>query len=103
MPIKEINELCSQFIAQLSPIKVYLFGSYTDGTNHSQSDLDFYIVVKDGSGNLADLTAEAYRSIRQLKRCPVDIIVGTESGFEERRAMPTIEGEVARKGVLLYG
>lgn len=103
MPTKEINELCSQFVAQLSPIKIYLFGSYAEGMNHDQSDLDFYIVVKDDSGNLADLTYEAYRSIRQLKRRSVDIIVGTESLFEERCAMPTIESEIARKGVLLYG
>ena len=103
MPTKEINELCIQFVSQLSPTKVYLFGSYADGTNHSQSDLDFYIIVKDDGRNLADLTSEAYRSIRQLKRRPVDIIVGTESRFEERRVMPTIENEVAQKGVLLYG
>ena len=103
MPTKEINELCKQFVSQLSPTKVYLFGSYADGTNHSQSDLDFYIIVKDDGRNLADLTSEAYRSIRQLKRRPVDIIVGTESRFEERRVMPTIENEVAQKGVLLYG
>ena len=103
MPTKEINELCNQLVAQLSPTKFYLFGSYADGTYHSHSDLVFYIVVKDGSRNLADLTSEAYRSIRQLKRRPVDIVIGTESRFEERRTMPTLENEVARKGVLLYG
>ena len=103
MPVDEINALCDQFIAQLSPAKIYLFGSYAEGTYGEQSDLDFYIVVKDGTENLADLTSQAYRSIRGIKRRPVDIIVGTERRFNERRNRPTVEGEVYRKGVLLYG
>ena len=103
VPEEEIEELCEQFISQLSPLKVYLFGSFADGTGKKTSELDFYIVMRDGTGNLADLTTQAYRSIRRVKRRPVDIIVGTESRFGERCSMPTIESEVARKGVLLYG
>lgn len=103
MPVNEINALCEQFVTQLSPTRVYLFGSVADGTAHSGSDLDFYIVVKDDGKNIADLTAQAYRSIRSVKQRPVDIIVGTESRFAKRQSMPTIENEVARKGVLLYG
>ena len=103
MPMNEINELRDQFIAQLSPLRVYLFGSYAEGTNRENSDFDFYIVMRDGTGDLADLTAKAYRSIRRVKRRPVDIVVGTESRFNERKDLPTVEHEVFRKGVLLYG
>ena len=84
-------------------MRVYLFGSFADGTNSEQSDLDFYIVMKDGTINLVDLTARAYRAIREVKRRPVDIILGTESRFNERKELPTVENEVFRKGVLLYG
>ena len=77
MLMNEINELCGQFVSQLSPLRVYLFGSFADGTNSEQSDLDFYIVMKDGTINLVDLTARAYRAIREVKRRPVDIILGT--------------------------
>ena len=101
MPVDEINALCDQFITQLSPSKIYLFGSYAEGTNHEQSDFDFYIVMKDGTENLVDLTSQAYRSIRRIKQRPVDIIVGTESRFNERKEQPTVESEVYRKGVLL--
>ena len=103
MPTNEIEELCGQFVSQLSPTRIYLFGSFAEGKNHAGSDLDFYIVVKDDGKNLADLTTQAYRSIRRIKRRPVDIIVGTEDRFEQRRLMPSIENEVVRKGVLLYG
>ena len=103
MPINEIEELKNQFVAQLTPISVYLFGSFATGTQTEESDLDFYIVVEDGIDDLAALTTQAYRAIRRVKKRPVDIIVGTKSRFENRKVIPSLENEVYEKGVLLYG
>lgn len=103
MPIDEIKELNKKFIAELSPVKIYLFGSFANGTNTEDSDFDFYIVVHDGISDLAGATTQAYRAIRRVKQRPVDIIVGTESRFEERKEVPSVENEVFQKGVLLYG
>jgi len=103
MPTAEIENLKNQFINQLDPLKIYLFGSYATGTYTDESDLDFYIVVNDENVDLADLTTQAYRAIRKIKTRPVDIIVGTHSRFETRKAMPSIENIVYEKGVLLYG
>ena len=103
MPTNEINEIRDILVSQLLPVRIYLFGSFAVGKNNDQSDLDFYIVMKDDGRNIADLTSQAYRAIRRLKRRPVDILVGTEDRFEQRRTIPGIENEVARKGVLLYG
>lgn len=103
MPINEIEELNKQFIAELSPIKIYLFGSFAYGTNTEDSDFDFYIVVRDDVSDLAGATAQAYKAIRRVKQRPVDIIVGTESRFEHRKEIPSVESEVYQKGVLLYG
>ncbi len=103
MPVQEIEELKDRFVEQLSPLQVYLFGSFANGTNREDSDLDFYIVVDDDSPNPVDLAAEAYRAIRHIRTRPVDILVGNKSRFEARKNMPTVEREVYRKGVLLYG
>lgn len=103
MPIAEINELRDCFVKQLSPLKVYLFGSYADGTYDEDSDLDFYIVVDDSHTDLVELMARAYRAVRGVKKRPVDILVGTQSRFEARKSSPTLENEVYSKGVLLYG
>jgi len=103
MPIGEIEELKNQFVAQLTPISVYLFGSFAAGTHNEDSDLDFYIVVEDNVDDLAALTTQAYHAIRKVKKRPVDIIVGTKSRFEKRKSIPSVENEVYEKGVLLYG
>lgn len=103
MPVREIESIKDQFIKHLSPKKIYLFGSYVDGSFSEDSDFDFYIVMDDSADNLSDIAAKAYKSIRYIKQHPVDIIVGTDSRFEERKEFPSVEKEVYQKGVLLYG
>ena len=103
MPTAEIEELKQRLVSQLSPVSLYLFGSYADESYTDDSDFDFYVIVKDSEKDLAALTAKAYRSIRDVKKRPVDILVGTQSRFEQRKVLSTVENEVFRKGVLLYG
>lgn len=102
MPVQEIEELKKQFVDQLLPLRIYLFGSYANNTYTSESDFDFYIVVKDGVTDLAAETTKAYKAVRRVKQHPVDILVGTKSRFEERKRVPSIENEVYQKGALLY-
>ena len=50
------------------------------------------------------LTAKAYKAIRDKQYRPVDIIVNTEKTFNERKNKSySVESEVIKKGVLLYG
>lgn len=65
--IEIIEELKEQFISQLKPLKIYLFGSFANGTYTEESDFDFYIIVSDEVKELKDLTTQAYRSIRKIK------------------------------------
>ncbi len=102
MPTQEIEALKKCFIDQLLPVKIYLFGSFANNTYTAESDLDFYIIVQDGISDLAAETTKAYKAVRRIKQRPIDIIVGTESRFEERKGFFSVENEVYRKGVLLY-
>ncbi len=86
----------------MNPIRIYLFGSYAKNTQHEGSDYDFYLVMPDNSENEILLGQKAYRSLRGIRKTPVDIVVGYESDFERLKEQPTIEREVARDGVLLY-
>ena len=100
---KEIEEIRNRLAEGLMPQKIYLFGSYADGTYGDNSDYDFYVIVDDDAGNLADLTAKAYTVIGNERRHPVDILMGKSTRFEKMKTLPTIENEVYRRGVLLYG
>lgn len=103
MPMNEIEELKNSFMKDLLPLKIYLFGSFAEGKQNADSDFDFYIVVDDSRKDMLDLTRKAYKSIRHKRKRPVDIIVNTSMNFESKKAGPlSVEGEVTRKGVLLY-
>lgn len=86
----------------MNPKRIYLFGSYARDTYHEGSDYDFYLVMPDDAGNEILLGQKAYRSLRGIRKTPVDIVIGHESAFERLKRQPTIEREVARDGVLLY-
>lgn len=58
--------------------------------------------MNDTVTDLVEVTANAYKSIRKIKQRPVDIIVGTQSRFDERKEMMSVENEVYKKGVLVY-
>lgn len=104
MSVETIGLMTQRFVERLKPEKVYLFGSFADGTYTDDSDYDFYIVVDDAS-DLWSVRSNARKAIRDLKDRPVDIVVGTTSRFN--RYGPSedslyVEGEVFRKGKLLY-
>lgn len=106
MPLKEqkeIDELKDCMVKQLSPLRIYLFGSFAEGKQNEDSDYDFYIVVDDSQKDMIDLTAEAYKSIRFRQKRSVDIIVNTEEHFDKRKNGHSVENEVMNKGILLYG
>ena len=60
------------------------------------------MVVRDENERLVELTYETYRATSDIKRRPIDILVGSESMFNRRKRFASIESEVHRKGVLLY-
>ena len=101
MPMDEIEIIKQRLIEQVNPTCVYLFGSFANGTAHADSDLDFYIIVDDGEKDL-HAVASAYKAIRDVKQRPMDILVGTKSGFDERKDQFTVENEVFHKGILIY-
>lgn len=101
---EEIRAIVERIRQNLSPKKIYLFGSFARGDAGKYSDYDFYVVMPDGSGNPLELCQDAYCSLIGLERKRgADIIVGHESAFAERKSRPTIEREVDREGILLYG
>ena len=102
--IDNIKEITKVFVNKVDPLKVILFGSFAEGSYNDESDYDFYIVVDD-ERNVSEATDDAYIAAMGIKRRPVDIVVGTNRRFEQKRNSQhslMIEREVERNGILLY-
>lgn len=103
MPNEEIEILKNQFVKTLNPLRIYLFGSFANGTATKDSDFDFYIMVDNSTKDLIDATHKARSSIINFQKRPVDIVVGTKEKYERRKnTIFNIENEVMKKGKLIY-
>ena len=85
----EINAIKDRICMTIMPKRIYLFGSFAKDTY-------------DDAGNKIELSQKAYKSLRGVRKRPVDIVVGYESSFEERAKENTLEKVVKQEGVLLY-
>ena len=102
-PSEELYSIAARIQKALSPKQIYLFGSFARGDARQHSDYDIYVIMPDGSGNQLELCQEAYCSLLGMKRKRgVDILLGEESAFQQRKNFATIERDVAREGILLY-
>ena len=98
------NEICTirdRIQHELMPKRIYLSGSFAKGTNTENSDYDFYVVVADEAGDKIELAQKAYKSLRGIRKRPVDIVVGHETSFLSRAKENTLEKIVSQEGILL--
>jgi len=82
--------------------KLFLFGSYANGTENENSDYDFYMVIPNDGMRPLDAVNKVYLAMRGLKRKPADILAGTVDVFTRRSECVTLERKIAREGVVLY-
>jgi predicted nucleotidyltransferase len=100
-------DILTELIVETVPVEqIYLFGSYAYGTPTPDSDLDLYVIMKDDAP-LPELEAEQKISLArfksQFRTLPVDILVAKKARFQRRLTAPTLEQEVANKGIVVYG
>jgi predicted nucleotidyltransferase len=82
--------------------KIILFGSYAYGTPSEESDIDIYVVLKDGSKNPL-LAMEDVYSVLGDRRCyEVDVLANYKSRYDARSKLPSMERVIANNGVVLY-
>jgi predicted nucleotidyltransferase len=99
----QINKALISILETIQPQRVYLFGSYADGSADEHSDIDLCIVSK----TLPDRKLNTLRKIRRAMAVdvdiPVDLLVYTEREFEDRcRLTSTLEYKISNEGVLLH-
>jgi len=101
---KEVDKLKELIIKAIPVEQIYLFGSYAYGVPHKDSDLDFYVVLKDDI-QMRDLDAglQIKYAIARSQNMAVDIVAKKKKDFFNRNYNFTLEQKVLRDGVKIYG
>ena len=99
----EILKIKDGILSAVNVEKLYLFGSYANGTPNENSDYDFYIVIPDGGIRPIEAMRQARSAMWEVDvDKPIDFLAGTTEIFNRRSKGVTLERKIAREGVLLY-
>ena len=100
----ELDKLKELIVGAMPVEQIYLFGSHAYGTPRKDSDLDLYVVLKDGLP-MRDLDAglQIRLAIARKKSMPVDIIAKNKRDFTSRLDGATLERTVSKDGIRIYG
>jgi predicted nucleotidyltransferase len=77
--------MTQRIIDKFSPEKVIVFGSWARGEAHSQSDLDF-LVVMSYAGSKRDAQVAIRRELKDFE-VPKDIIVVSPEEFQQKKSL----------------
>ena len=96
-----IREAIKRLVKAAKPQRIYLFGSYARGDARKQSDLDFLVVEQMLKSRRKEMV-RLHDAVRSM-RIPVDILVTSESTFNEWSDVPgTVMYRVKSEGQLRY-
>lgn len=97
----QITQLVKEIADGYKPEKIYLFGSYANGTPNFDSDIDLFI-VKETDERWIDRRIAAKESIKNYI-APMDIIVYTPKEVEAAMGLVVNIGKIAiNTGKLMY-
>ncbi len=98
----QIQTLINEIAAGYQPEKIYLFGSYANGTPTFDSDIDLFIIKKT-SKRKKDRTIELLNKLQSYPNAGVDFIIYTPEELEAvKNDVVNIGKEAIKTGKLLY-
>jgi predicted nucleotidyltransferase len=100
-----LQEMTDALVEELDPEAIYLFGSHAWGDPHDGSDVDFMVVVDDGTPDGDWMTRPSLRGRLALTRfgVPNDVLVRKRADFQRlQRHRSSLARDVATRGRRLY-
>ena len=101
---QELDEI-TKIITNTVPVDtIYLFGSYAYGKPREDSDFDIYIVFKDEMDRrILDAIRSIHRAVDPVRTKSIDFIGLKKDRFLYKKNYATIERNIDREGIKLYG
>jgi len=100
-----LEQMVSMIVAEVSPERIIVFGSWAKGTARSDSDVDFLIIESEPFGPNRSRRQEMSRLWRLLSRfaIPKDILVYSQDEVEQwQNSVNHIIATALREGKVLY-
>ena len=99
--VLEFSNIIDKISSRFSPEKIILFGSYAQGTQNNDSDIDLLVI--ENSNQPKYKRSALIRLALQEFRYPFDILVYSEEEFEYNKDTTNhILNEISRTGIILY-
>ncbi len=99
----QIQEITNAIVHVAKPTKIYIFGSYANGTANQNSDVDFLVIMPKEGFKKMDLAQLLYNKTRSLANISKDIIIETEEKFNRFNNIPySFIGHIVKTGNLIY-
>ena len=101
--ITETTNAIRESVLKFVPAKyIYLFGSYAYGNPTEESDIDIYVVTPDDTTNFSQLCGKIRGDLVEKKIFFIDLLLGRESSFNERKEKRRFERTIYQKGNVIY-
>ena len=98
---KIVDQLTKRIIAEIHPLRIILFGSYARGDIHSDSDIDLFVIMPNGT-HRRQTAQKLYLNITDID-VPFDVIVGTPDDLEKYGSNPSlIYKSIEKEGIEIY-
>ncbi len=98
-----LQETVARLVKEFQPEEIYLFGSQAWGVPTAESDLDFYVIVRDSKERPIRRDQRAQLCLGTLD-VSADILVRTRGEVEKARTViGSLTNTILRKGRKLYG
>jgi predicted nucleotidyltransferase len=99
---EKVKAVVDRLVTLAKPAKIILFGSYVAGRVTLHSDLDVLVVTNDCVTNPRAESVRLRQALQDIDM-PMDILVVSESHFNELRAVPgLIYREACETGQIAY-
>ena len=103
LPQALIERIVASIRRVVDAVAVYIFGSFARGDQKSDSDIDIYVVTPDAAENRHKTVVKIGVELFGLGR-PRDVLVESPEGFARKAAvLGSVESDVQKEGVLIYG